>query len=373
MSRRILFLTGTRADFGKLKSLMRKVEDSNRFEAHIFVTGMHMLSKYGMTSVEVEKSGFTNVYKYINQNSNDSMDLILAKTIQGLSDYVKEVRPDMIVVHGDRVEAMAGAVVGALNNVLVSHIEGGEVSGTIDELIRHSVTKLSHLHFVSNKEARDRLLQLGEDASSVCIFGSPDLDIMNSPDLPNLDAVKARYEIPFLNYSIFMYHPVTTELDRLEYNIKETVDALIDSGLNYIVIYPNNDDGSEFIIKELKRLEDNARFKVFPSVRFECFLTLLKNAQMMLGNSSAGVREVPYYGKPSVNLGSRQNNRASAHSIINAEEKRELIIEAIDIALTSTFKAVKEFGDGSSDQLFLDAIEGDAIWKTSKQKVFKDF
>ncbi|MPY01274.1 MULTISPECIES: UDP-N-acetylglucosamine 2-epimerase, partial [unclassified Salinivibrio] len=164
--KKILFLTGTRADFGKLKSLIGKVESHPHFEAYVFITGMHMMAKYGMTAREVEKAGFKNLYTYINQNSYDSMDITLAKTIQGLSDYVAETSPDMIVVHGDRVEAMAGAIVGALNNILVAHVEGGEVSGTIDELIRHSVSKMSHIHFVSNQMAKSRLIQLGETESS---------------------------------------------------------------------------------------------------------------------------------------------------------------------------------------------------------------
>ncbi|MDF5252590.1 UDP-N-acetylglucosamine 2-epimerase, partial [Vibrio parahaemolyticus] len=146
--KKMLFLTGTRADFGKLKSLISKVEENPALEAHIFITGMHMMAKYGMTANEVDKAGFKSTYRYINQNGFDSMDVVLSKTIQGLSDYVKELGPDMIVIHGDRVEAMAGDIVGALNNILVAHVEGGEVSGTIDELIRHSVSKMSHLHFV---------------------------------------------------------------------------------------------------------------------------------------------------------------------------------------------------------------------------------
>src|SRR6516162_7880523 len=142
--RKVAFLTGTRADFGKMKTLMLKMQADERFEVHIFVTGMHMLSKFGSTWDEVRKCGFANIYRFINQNENDSMDQILAKTVAGLSDYAKEMTPDMLVVHGDRVEALAGAIVGSLNNIRVAHIEGGEVSGTVDELIRHAVSKLSH-------------------------------------------------------------------------------------------------------------------------------------------------------------------------------------------------------------------------------------
>lgn len=370
--KKILFLTGTRADFGKLKSLILKVDAQPEFDAHIFVTGMHMLTQYGMTAREVELAGFKSIYKYINQSAQDSMDIVLSKTIQGLSDYVKESSPDMIVVHGDRVEAMAGAIVGALNNIIVAHIEGGEVSGTIDELIRHSVSKLSHLHFVSNDSAKLRLLQLGESASSVYVIGSPDVDIMCSTELPSLEEVKARYELSFATYGVFMYHPVTTEIESLAEHIRTVVDALLASDENFVVIYPNNDHGSSTIINELQRLKGNDRFRIFPSIRFEFFLTLLKHAHFMIGNSSAGVREVPFYGKASINIGTRQNNRATAHSILNVNEDKQAILEAIEQAKTLRFASQFEFGEGNSDDQFLKALLSKRLWQTSKQKVFID-
>lgn len=372
MTKKILFLTGTRADFGKLKSLIQKTEYTQGLEAYIFVTGMHMLEKYGMTSKEVDKSNFNSIYKFINQNYHDSMDCILAKTIHGLSDYVKELQPDMIVVHGDRVEAMAGAIVGALNNILVSHIEGGEVSGTIDELIRHSVSKMSHLHFVCNEVAKKRLIQIGEVESSISVIGSPDLDIMTSSSLPSLADVKNRYDIPFEQYSVFMYHPVTTCVEQLPFNIKETVDAMLESGDNYVVVYPNNDHGTEIIIKELDRLQNHKCFRVFPSIRFEHFLTLIKKSQYMLGNSSAGVREAPFYGLPSINLGSRQHGRSAAESIIHCDESRSEIIAMIELAKKSQISPSQEFGDGNSDRLFIEALTKKSVWATSKQKVFND-
>lgn len=371
--KRILFLTGTRADFGKLKSLIAKVEQSETLEAHIFVTGMHMLEKYGMTAKEVEKSGFSSIYKYINQNSYDSMDIILAKTIHGLSDYVKELKPDLIVIHGDRVEAMAGAIVGSLNNILVAHIEGGEVSGTIDELIRHSVSKLSHAHFVSNNEAKSRLVQLGESSNHIYVIGSPDLDIMCSSNLPSLAEVKKHYEIGFEEYAIFMYHPVTTDVESLPEKIKQVVDSLIASVENYIVVYPNNDLGSEIIIEELNRLKGNPRFRIFPSVRFENFLTLLKNAQFMIGNSSAGVREVPFYGKASINLGTRQDNRSQAKSIINVPERQSEILKAIASAKVYKGMTEREFGEGNSDEKFIAELLKDEFWSIPCQKVFVDY
>lgn len=370
--KKILFLSGTRADFGKLKSLMLRVDESEDFDLHIFATGMHMVSKYGMTVHEIEKSGFSSIYQYINHNQYDTMDVILAKTVLGLSDYVKELEPDMIVVHGDRVEAMAGALVGGLNNILVGHIEGGEVSGTIDELIRHSVSKMSHLHFVCNEAAKNRLLQLGESESSIFEIGSPDLDIMLSNKLPTINESKSKYDIDFHEYAILMYHPVTTELESLEGEVDELVRAIEASDLNYIVIYPNNDHGSETILKAFDAIKSNPKIKLFPSIRFECFLVLLKYSKFLIGNSSAGVREAPFYGLPSVNIGSRQNNRSVSPSIINCESNYNSIAAAIELAKNGKCDPFQEFGVGKSDTLFMSALNDKKLWDVSKQKVFND-
>ena len=229
------------------------------------------------------------------------MDRILANTILGLSDYVAQVKPDMIVVHGDRVEALAGASVGSLNNILTVHVEGGERSGTIDELIRHAVSKLSHVHLVANHDAKARLVQMGELDSSVFIIGSPDVDLMLSPDLPSIRLVKQRYDIDFENYAIAMLHPVTTELDRLERDLAVFLKVLQKCKRNFILIYPNNDPGSEQIIRGYQNLK-SSNVRLIPSMRFEYFLSALKHAKFIIGNSSAGIREAPYYGVPAIDL-----------------------------------------------------------------------
>ena len=193
--KKILFLTGTRADFGKIKSLISTLENSQEFEVFVFVTGMHLQKEYGYTLIEIERCNFKNIHAFQNHTHETTMDLTLAKTIEGFSSYCKQINPDLIVIHGDRVETLAGAIVGSLNNILVAHIEGGELSGTVDELIRHSVTKLSHIHFVSNDEAAKRLLQMGEIKSSIFTIGSPDIDIMFSDNLPTEETVKEYYQI----------------------------------------------------------------------------------------------------------------------------------------------------------------------------------
>lgn len=373
MKKKIVFLSGTRADFGKIRSLLDVLKDSTQFETHIFVTGMHMLRKYGYTCREIERRGYTNIYQYINQNYSDTMDAVLGKTIAGLSDYVKEIQPDLLVVHGDRVEALAGAIVGCLNNILVAHIEGGEVSGTIDDLIRHSVSKLSHLHFVTNDRAKQRLIQLGEINSNIYPIGSPDVDSLFSPDLPGLDEVKNWYGIPFDEYSILMYHPVTTEVDDVGRQIHELVNAVVESGKNYVVIYPNNDSGSEKIINEYQRIDTNTlNFKVYPSMRFDYFLTLLKNSQFIIGNSSSALMEAPYYGVPAINIGSRQSNRANLPGVINCAADFSSVSAALASIDRLNPEPIKHFGEGDSSKKFFSILQTEQFWKTNKQKAFVD-
>jgi UDP-N-acetylglucosamine 2-epimerase (hydrolysing) len=374
--KRIVFLTGTRADFGKLKSLIAISQQSDCYDVHIFATGMHLNSKYGKTVDEITKAGFENIFQYINHDTVEHMDRTLAKTIDGFSHYIAEIKPDLIVVHGDRVEALAGAIVGSLNNILVSHIEGGEISGTIDELIRHAVSKMSHIHFVANEEAKRRLIQLGEKAETVFVIGSPDLDLMNPASLPREDQVKSYYDIPFDNYSIAMFHPVTTEYESIQSYAHEFVSALIESGRNYVVIYPNNDLGSSEILIEYKRLEDNSRFKLFPSLRFEYFLTLLKGSDFIIGNSSAGVREAPYYNVPTVDVGTRQNNRVNLSSIVNVEYQKQAIVSAIHSLPNKNSIGSSEgecsFGQGNSDKLFIELLDSGKLWLIDHQKQFQE-
>ncbi|WP_434035426.1 UDP-N-acetylglucosamine 2-epimerase [Formosa sp. 4Alg 33] len=370
----ILFLTGTRADFGKIKSLIEIVEDAVAFTPYVFVTGMHLQHTYGYTLVEIERCGFSNVYTFENHTDETTMDLTLAKTITGLSEYVKTCQPDLIIIHGDRVEALAGAIVGSLNNILVAHIEGGEVSGTIDELIRHATSKMSHVHFVSNAEAKKRLMQMGELEDAIFEIGSPDVDIMFSNNLPDLETVKAYYEIPFNDYGIVMFHPVTTEFEDMDTYADNLVDSLLDDTHNYVVIFPNNDLGSQSILNAYNRLRDHARFRIFPSLRFEYFLTLLKASEFVIGNSSAGVREAPYYGVPVINIGTRQHNRVSHSDIINVNYTKEAIAKALSYVQITPRQEGKapQFGLGNSAQLFMDCLNQEEVWQLNHQKQFRD-
>lgn len=373
MMKKVLFITGTRADFGKLKPLLQFVEGTSNLELHLVVTGMHMMNAYGNTYLEVLREQYSHIYLVANQFFSEPMSSVLGNTITLLSRFVSEIRPDMIVIHGDRLEALAGATVGALNNCLVCHIEGGELSGTIDDSIRHAVSKLSHIHLVANESAKNRLLQMGEDEKQIFIIGSPDLDVMQSHILPNLNDVKRHYEIDFSGYALSLFHPVTTEVGQMAQYAKNYFTALKQSDKNYVVIYPNNDMGTEAILHEIEKIKDLPQFRCFPSLRFEAFLVLLKNAQFIIGNSSAGIREAPFYGVPTVNVGTRQNKRLFAESIVNSGYDTDDILSVIkQIVDLPVYERNTSFGQGNSVELFAKFINQPDIWQMSLQKSFVD-
>ncbi|MDC1375953.1 UDP-N-acetylglucosamine 2-epimerase, partial [bacterium] len=213
MKHKIVFVTGTRADFGKLVSLINITKDLPDYDVTVFVTGMHLLKEYGSTFKEVERHFKENLFLSPNHLRSSDMAIVCSETIKNFHNFILDRKPDLIIVHGDRVETLACATVAALSNVRICHIEGGEVSGTIDESIRHAVSKFSQIHLVCNQNAKNRLIQLGEKEESIEILGSPDIDLMFSKNLPNLKKVKDHYEIKFEKYAILIFHPTTTGLE----------------------------------------------------------------------------------------------------------------------------------------------------------------
>lgn len=370
--REVLFVTGTRADFGKLRDVMLAVQQADGLDARIVVTGMHLLRRYGYTVREIERAGLRRLHLIPNQVEGEPMALVLANTIGALARLVHEERPDAIVVHGDRVEALAGAVVGSLGNVRVVHIEGGELSGTIDDAIRHSITKHAHVHLVANDEAAARLRQLGEEPERVFVVGSPEVDVLSSPTLPSLDAVRGRYDIPFDTYGVLMLHPVTTEPELNRPNAAAVVDAVLADGGQFVIIDPNNDEGCVDLRLELDRLLGE-RFVRLPSMRFEYFVSLMRHAQVVLGNSSAGVREAPVLGTPSVNIGTRQRNRATAGSVVHAEPAVDSVLAALAAARAmGRCEPHNGFGEPGARRRIVELLAGEQLWKLPLYKPFID-
>ena len=204
------------------------------------------------------------------------------------------------------------------------------------------------------------------------LLGSPDVDIIRDGHLPEIQEVKSYYDIPFEEYAILLFHPVTTEIDDLKGQVKSFVDAMIASGKNYVGIFPNNDTGSDLIISEYERLKSNNRFIIFPSIRFEFFLTLLKNASFIIGNSSCALMEAPYFGVPAIDIGSRQSNRARLKSVVNVEPQQQSIESAISSIQGFRQEPIQPFGSGDSALRFLRVIEDSRTWNMSRQKVFQD-
>lgn len=376
--KKVVFVTGTRADYGKIKTLIKAMDDSQEFDVYIYVTGMHLLDEYGSTYKGILNDNIGHCYIEKNIKLGSFMDENLANTTLAFSYYVHKLIPDYIVVHGDRIDALAGAIVGILNNIKVVHIEGGELTGTVDDSIRHAITKLAHIHMTANEETKSRLLQLGESESNIYMIGSPDIDVMLSDDIPRFNEIACRYGIESTNYAIFIYHPVVTEVDRLEEYMNELDKMLIESKKTFIIIYPNNDMGSEIVIRHLNKLKNTIRAKYYKSIPFEDFLVLLKNSDFIVGNSSAGIREACIYGIPCINVGTRQNRRFSPRilkNIISVQENSEQILEAINNIEKHRMKSYY-YGRGDSTRLFMEAMIKDASLDNKEhvsiQKAFVD-
>ncbi|WP_225028846.1 UDP-N-acetylglucosamine 2-epimerase [Xinfangfangia pollutisoli] len=371
MTRSILFLTGTRADFGKLEPLAAAARDAGH-RVSFFVTGMHMLDRYGLTKLEVARMPGVGVYDFVNQRSGDPQDIVLAKTVMGFSDYLIEHRPDLVVIHGDRIEALAGALVAATNYIRSAHVEGGEVSGTIDEVFRHCNTKLCTHHFVSSDSAKRRVMALGEPADSVHVIGSPELDFHAKPSGVTLDQVRAHYAIPFDDFGIAVFHPVTSEQATMGAQAQALFKALEASGRNFVVIAPNNDPGSEAIFAAINALPAS-RFRVLPSMRFAHFSELMKHAAVMVGNSSAGVREAPFLGLPSLDVGTRQSNRSEAGSVTAcAAFDSDKIAAFLARAWGHRLPRDAGFGEGLAADRFVQVLADPEFWARGLQKSFQD-
>lgn len=368
----LLFVTGTRADFGKLAPLATAAQAAG-FRVGFWVTGMHMLERYGLTKIEVHRLPDVEVFEYLNQRPGDPQDAVLAKTVLGFSDFLAEHRPDLVIIHGDRVEALAASLVCATNYIRSAHIEGGEVSGTIDEMFRHCNTKLATHHFVSSEAAKARVMAMGEEEGAVHVVGSPELDAHGAASGVTLEEVRAHYDIGFDDYAIATFHPVTSEGDTMGTQADDFFGALEASGRNFVVILPNNDPGAEAIIATIQTLPKD-RFRVIPSMRFSHFSELMRNAKAMVGNSSAGVREAPWLGLPSLDIGSRQTNRAAAPSVHFAGAgDHGAITQFLEQEWGRNYSRHDGFGEGCAADRFVNVLKDASFWQRPLQKAFSDF
>tara|TARA_B100001287_G_scaffold269234_1_gene266459 strand:+ start:210 stop:1343 length:1134 start_codon:yes stop_codon:yes gene_type:complete len=369
----IAFFTASRADYGKIKPVILEAK-RKKIKFKIFVTGTHLLKEYGNTKNHILKDfSKKNLIIFKNQNFGDSQKLVFKNTVNKFTAAIENKYFDCIFVHGDRIETLAAATVLTFSKIKIAHIEGGELSGTVDEMIRHSVSKLSHLHFVTNNEARKVLIKSGEDKKNIFVTGSPDIDLFAKNLRPSIQEVKKRYAIKYTDYIISFLHPITTE-SKAEARKKSYIyfDSIIQlKDQNIIQFLPNNDDNSGEILSVLKKkLTNKTNIKILKSMRFECYLTLLENCQFIIGNSSSAIMEAPYFNIPSINVGERQNNRNGLGLALNTPFSKKKILNSIKKVKKVKFKFKEIFGNGESAKKIIHVLLSKKFSKIMIQKTY---
>lgn len=331
---------------------------------------MHVMESYGLTKLEIIRDGYNSTDEFINQKHGDLQSDIIANTISAFSNFLVEKKPDLVVIHGDRLESLACSIAAATNYTKVMHVEGGEVSGTIDEIFRHAITKFSNIHCVCSHKAMERLINMGEHPTTIFNIGSPELALHLNCDPASLPQVKEHYHINFDDYGIVMFHPVTSELPTIFSQADKLFSQLVKSMKNFVVIRPNNDPGSDKINSVIDKLPKNF-FHIFPSMRFEYFSILLQNSAALIGNSSAGVREAPFLGIPSLNIGTRQAGRAEATSVSHASAyDLQEIEDFLSTRWGQRYDRDMSFGDGKTTDRFLEVLRNPNLFSPVTQKFF---
>ncbi len=340
--RKILFITERRADYSRLKPIMKAVQKSKKLKLQLVVTGMHLLKYFGETKKVIKNDGFkinATIPIFTDQSSDDGVSMVKAmgRALIGIADVLKKLQPDIIFAGFDLGANFAGAIAGMHMNIHVSHIQGGEVSGTVDEVIRHSITKFSHIHFAATKKSKKRIIKLGENPKYVFNVGSPSLDTILKISYCSKINIFNKYNLdPNKKTIVFLQHPVTTEVNEVEKQITNAINAIKFINKKYntqaIAIYSNNDAGGKRIIKKINQ----SSIRTLPHIIYEDFLNIIKYADVLVGNSSSGIHEAPSFGLPTVNIGTRQQFRERGVNVLDTVYNKNKIIKQIEKALFDT-------------------------------------
>ncbi len=355
--RKICIITGTRAEYGLLYWLMKEIDVDPDLELQLIVTGMHLSPEFGLTYKKIEEDGFVINEKVEMLLSSDS-PVGIAKSIGlgviGFADALDRLRPDILVLLGDRFEMLAAAQASLIARIPVAHIAGGDsTEGAYDEAIRHSITKMSHLHFVTNEEAKKRIKQLGEDPEHIFNVGSPGIDYIRRLNLLDREELKQKLAFEFREKNLLVtFHPVTLDDTLPEMQFQELLHALDRLGEEVGLIFtkPNSDTGSRVLISLIDDyVASHRNAKSYTSLGQLLYLSTISQVDAVVGNSSSGLYEVPSFKKPTVNIGDRQKGRLQAASVINCGPTREEILKAIFKAFTlDCSRVINPYGDGHS-------------------------
>jgi GDP/UDP-N,N'-diacetylbacillosamine 2-epimerase (hydrolysing) len=377
MKRTIVYISGSRADYGLMRSVLFRINSHPNMELHIAATGMHLLPEFGNTIDEIHKDGFTchRVEATQDRDSKESMALFIGCFIRRFVPLVGEIKPDFILLLGDRGEMLGGAIAGAYLGIPVVHIHGGEITGTVDEIARHAITKLSHIHLPATEESAQRIIRMGEDPATVHVVGAPGLEQINEQDLLAPADVSRKYHLDCKKPVILVIqHPVTLEGGNPAYQMRQTLEAIRELDEQSLVIYPNADAGGRAMIDEIRKFERLPKLQVFPTLGHKDFLSILRISSVLVGNSSSGIIEAPSFGIPVVNIGSRQDGRTRGKNVIESGYDKAEIKSAITYALQNTeFReraknAKNPYGYGNSSSLIVDILEKTPITPDLVQK-----
>jgi GDP/UDP-N,N'-diacetylbacillosamine 2-epimerase (hydrolysing) len=348
---KVLLITERRADYSRIKPILNELSNSDLFNYDLIVTGMHLLKEHGYTIQEILNDGFRiakTFEMFQNSNNNPShMVEALGVALKQLPKMVLDINPSLIITGFDIAANFALTITGAHLNIPVAHVQGGEVSGTIDESIRHAMSKFAHIHFAGNEDARQRLIKLGEIPELVFDVGCPSIDaLLQEDDRPQ---VLTDYGLDS-SFFLVLQHPVTTEFNDSRNQIVQTLKALDEFDVDTLFILPNNDSGSSNIIRTIKE----SGHKYTESLSINNYVNLLKRCEVLIGNSSSGIHESHVFGIPTVNIGSRQNGRLQSDNVINCDYNSVEIKEAIQEAIGLKGRTFNmPYGKGDSGQKIL--------------------
>lgn len=365
----ICVVTGTRAEYGLLRWVMEGIQESPLLNLQLVVTGMHLSPEFGLTINEIKNDGFM-VDRCVEMLVSSDTPVGITKSIGlgliGFADAISELEPDMLLVLGDRYEIMAAVVSAMINRVPIAHLHGGEATeGLIDEAIRHSITKMSHLHFVAADEYRRRVIQLGERPSSVFQVGGLGVDNIVNLDLLKRDTLEESLGLHFKEKNLLItFHPVTLDSKSSEDQMVELLAALHELEDTYLIFtMPNSDTDGRVLFKQIGSfVSEHKNASVFTSLGQLRYLSCVAQVDAVVGNSSSGLAEVPSFKKATINIGDRQRGRIKAKSVIDCGPDRSAILQAIQNVYLGEFQndlksVVNPYGEGGASQSIVEVLE----------------
>jgi len=378
MKRKIIVTTGSRADYGILRQIIKEILASKKLDLYLIVTGMHLSKKHGYTINEIKNDGFKIhiSFKMLPQtDSTYAMANALGKGIISFTKIFKKIKPDINVIFGDRDEMLASALAAYHLNIPSAHIHGGDkTQGGIDEYNRHAITKISNIHFAATKKSKDRILLMGENPKYVFLTGSPSIDEVFANKITNKIELQKKYDVNLDgNEILLLYHSVTTQSEQSGKEILNILRVMIRMNRPIIAIAPNSDAGSKMIFKYLETFAKKYNFiQVYPSVPRSDFLGLLKYCGVLVGNSSSGMIEASCFDIPVVNIGMRQKDREKGNNVVDVMDTSTTSIHK---AMMSAFRMKKQkikknriYGDGTASKKIVKHLERITLDKKLIQK-----